>query len=124
MIIGIGTDLLEVLRMKKTLSEQTAFKENIFTENEIAYCEKLKYKEQHYAARYAAKEAFIKAIGTGWRNGIKFIEIEIINDDLGKPEIFLSGKAKEIANNLEVNKIHVSISHLKDIANAYVIITK
>ncbi len=124
MILGIGTDLFEVSRMKKAMEKDPLFIESVFTKSEIQYCEPRKRKEQNYAARYAAKEAFMKALGTGWRGGMKFTEINVINDDLGKPEIFLTGKAKEIADNLGVKTIHLSMSHIKDIVNAFVIIEK
>ena len=124
MIIGVGTDLLEVSRVKKTLNKQVSFRESVFTSHEIDYCEGKKYKDRHYAARFAAKEAFMKALGIGWRYGISFTEIEIENNDLGKPELFLKGKAKKMADKLGVKEIHVSISHLKDLACAYVVITK
>ena len=122
MILGLGTDLFEVSRMKKAMEKDPSFIESVFTKGEIQYCEPRKRKEQNFAARYAAKEAFMKALGTGWRNGIKFTDINIINNDLGKPEIFLIGKAKEIADNLGVKTIHLSMSHIKDIVNAFVII--
>jgi holo-[acyl-carrier protein] synthase len=123
-IIGIGTDLLEVSRVKRTLNKQVTFKESVFTSQEINYCEGKKHKDRHYASRFAAKEAFMKALGIGWRYGIRFTEIEIKNNELGKPELFLKGKAKTMADELGVKEIHVSISHLKDLACAYVIITK
>jgi holo-[acyl-carrier protein] synthase len=122
LIVGIGTDIFEVKRMKERLQKQPSFIDGIYTEQEINYCNQHKYKEQHYAARYAAKEAFFKAIGTGWRNGIKFQEIEIINDDLGKPEILLHGKAKEAMKNIKAGSIHVSLSHTQEYAVAFVII--
>lgn len=122
MILGIGTDIFEIERMKIRLEKQPSFIEGIFTENEINYCNQYKNKAQRFAARYAAKEAFLKALGTGWRNGITFKDIDIINDDLGKPEIFLSGIAKQIADKLKVTDIHLSMSHTENIANAFVII--
>lgn len=116
--------MLEVSRIHKTFQKQDTFRESVFTIQEIEYCENMQFKEQHYAARFAAKEAFMKAIGTGWRNGIMFTEIGVLNNELGKPEIILEGKAKEIAKNLGVKHIHISISHLKDVASAFVILTK
>ncbi|MCK5029332.1 MAG: holo-ACP synthase [Bacteroidales bacterium] len=122
MILGIGTDIFEIERMKIRLEKQPSFIEGVFTENEINYCNQFKNKAQRFAARYAAKEAFLKALGTGWRDGITFKDIDIINDDLGKPEIFLSGIAKQIADKLEVTAIHLSMSHTEKLANAFVII--
>lgn len=122
MIIGIGTDIFEVERMKTKIEKQPSLIGGIFTDNEISYCNQFKNKAQRFAARYAAKEAFLKALGTGWRDGITFKDIDIINDDLGKPEIKLSGMAKQIAEKLGVTNIHLSMSHTKDLANAFVII--
>lgn len=122
MIIGIGTDIFEVSRLKKIMEKDPLFLKSVFTETEINYCHPRKRKEQNYAARYAAKEALMKALGTGWRDGIKFTDIEIENNKLGKPEISLTGVAKQFADNLQVSAIHLSMSHTKEIANAFVII--
>jgi len=123
MIYGIGTDIIEVERIAKHVSGQTRFKGKIFSSREIEYCESFKKgKAQHYAARYAAKEAFFKAIGTGWRGGIAFREISIINDELGKPVMMLSGKAKTFAGEHGFTAIHVSLSHLEKYACAVVVV--
>ena len=122
MIYGIGTDIIEVQRIKKLLAKNNDFKEKIFSENEITYCEKFILKEQNYAARYAAKEAFFKALGTGWRFGMAFNEIEILNDDLGKPYFNFLGKVMEYLDNKKINKSHLSITHIKDYGSAYVIL--
>jgi holo-[acyl-carrier protein] synthase len=104
------------------IKNQPSFLEGIYTDHEIEYCEQFKNKAEHYAARYAAKEAFLKALGTGWRNGITFKDIEIRNNKLGKPEIKLSDKAKELSDSMGVNSIHVSLSHTKELAIAFVVI--
>jgi len=124
MIVGIGTDIIEVARVERLLAKQKRFQKRIFTEIEIAYCESKKNRAQNYAARFAAKEAFLKAIGTGWRSGVAFKEIEVVNNERGKPEIFLSGTAKKFADNLGITNIQVSLSHLKDIAIAVVTVEK
>ncbi|MCD4680313.1 MAG: holo-ACP synthase [Bacteroidales bacterium] len=124
MIAGLGTDIIEVSRVKEQLLKDEGFVNNIFTSSEIEYCESKKNKAENFAARYAAKEAFFKALGTGWRYGMTFKEIEIINDELGKPEIIVSGKVKEFIDKTKVINIHVSLSHLKDIVNAIVILEK
>ncbi|MBN1198199.1 MAG: holo-ACP synthase, partial [Bacteroidales bacterium] len=95
MIFGIGTDIIEVERIHKVMERDIGFRKKIFTGKEIDYCESKKHKYQHYAARFSAKEAFLKAIGTGWRFGIRFADIEVTHDTLGKPGINLFGKAKE-----------------------------
>jgi holo-[acyl-carrier protein] synthase len=120
MIIGIGTDIIEVERVARAISQE-AFKKKVFSEREIAYCESQK-KEESFAGRFAAKEAFFKALGTGWRDGMGITEIEILNDDLGKPEIHLSGKAKEVFEQKGGTHIHLSISHIKTQAIAFVIL--
>jgi holo-[acyl-carrier protein] synthase len=124
LIYGIGTDIIEVSRIAKVMERDIGFREKIFSEGEIAYCEKMKNKFQHYAARFSAKEAFMKALGTGWRDGIRFIEIEVAHDPLGKPLILLSGRAKELAENAGMGEIHVSLSHVKEIASAVVVVEK
>ena len=124
MIVGIGTDIIEVERIGRLLSKQKRFKERIFTRAEIDYCEHKTNRAQNYAARFAVKEAFLKAIGTGWREGIAFKEIEIKNDKKGKPELILSGTAKTITEQIGVTNIQVSISHLKDLAIGFVMLER
>ena len=124
MIFGIGTDLIEVERVADKMEKKAGFKELVFSPDEIIYCEAKANKYEHYAARFAAKESFLKAIGTGWRNGTAFNEIEIYNDAAGKPELrFLGNTAKTIAE-LKPGTIFVSMSHLKTMASAIVIIEK
>lgn len=122
MILGIGTDIIEVDRVARAI-EKEAFKKKVFSEREISYCESQK-KSESYAARFAAKEAFFKAMGTGWREGMGITEVEILNDELGKPSIYLSGKAQEVFEQKGATHIHVSLSHIKTQAVAYVIIEK
>jgi holo-[acyl-carrier protein] synthase len=122
MILGIGTDMIEVARIKNAVAKEE-FKRKVFSVREIAYCESQK-PEQSYAARFAAKEAFFKAMGTGWREGMGFAEVEILNDALGKPEVHLSGKALELFTLREATHIHVTLSHLRDTAVAFIIIEK
>lgn len=122
MIAGTGIDIIEVDRIQKIMERDIGFREKIFTPGEIAYCESKKNKYQHYAARFSAKEAFMKAIGTGWRFGIRFAEIDIVHDDLGRPYIRIYGKANDLLADLQITKIHVSLSHLKELATAIVII--
>jgi holo-[acyl-carrier protein] synthase len=122
MIVGIGTDIIEVNRIERLLSEQKRFKERIFTRVEIEYCEHKKNNVQNYAARFAVKEALLKAIGTGWREGVAFKEIEVKNNEKGKPELALSGTVKTITEEMGVKNIQVSISHLKDLAIGMVIL--
>jgi len=120
MIIGIGTDIAEVHRILKSI-ENDSFKRRVFSEFEIAYCETKTNKEESYAARFAAKEAFFKALGTGWRGGMSFNEVEIKNDELGKPTLNIIGTTAEIIKERNIRIIHVSLSHIKDVAMATVV---
>lgn len=124
MIYGTGIDIIEVNRIRMVMERDIGFKEKIFTPDEIHYCDSKKNKYQHYAARFSAKESFLKAIGTGWRYGIRFADIEVFNDELGQPFIRVHGKAEEVLKSEEITKIHVSLSHLKEMATAIVIIEK
>ncbi len=125
MIFGIGTDIIEVSRMQKHLEDNDLLKQKLYTEHEQSYCDKGKVtRYQCYAARFAAKEAFFKALGTGYRYGMAFHEIEVLNDDLGKPFIEPHGKVKEYLSEHKVTHIHLSISHVKEMANAFVVLEK
>jgi holo-[acyl-carrier protein] synthase len=122
MIAGVGIDMIETERVEAKIAKESGFREMVFSANEISYCETKANKYEHYAARFAAKEAFFKALGSGWKNGTAFNEIEITNDDAGKPEIILLGETAKTINAMAIGKISVSLSHLKDIAAAVVII--
>ncbi|MFN6944280.1 MAG: holo-ACP synthase [Cytophagaceae bacterium] len=122
MILGTGTDIVEVERIQKAIEKNDHFKLRVFSTVEIAYCEQKINKYESYTGRFAAKEAFFKALGSGWRGKLSFSEVSVENNELGKPSIFLSG---ETANAVEGSAvIHVSISHTKDFATAIVIIEK
>ncbi len=123
MIFGIGTDLIETRRIRSAIEKTPSFAEKIYTREEQRYCEAQKAgKYQSYAARYAAKEAFFKALGTGYRYGMAFKEIEVINNDLGKPEIKVSGVAGTFVAEQHITKIHITLSHTKETAVAFVIL--
>ena len=116
MIIGIGTDIIEIDRVRQAV-EREIFKQKVFTEVEKNYCESRgKQKYASYAARFAAKEAFFKALGTGIFT--KLTEVEVQNNSQGQPEIFLYGKAKEFFSDKKIEKIFLSLSHSKDFATA------
>lgn len=121
MILGLGTDIAEVARIAKSV-EDIRFKERVFSPAEIAYCESRAHKNESFAARFAAKEAFFKALGTGWRGGLAFNEVEIQNDELGKPTLHFIGTTAEILIEKKIRSIHVSLSHTKETAIATVII--
>lgn len=122
MITGIGIDLIEIERVAAKISKKNGFRELVFSKKEIAYCEKKTNKYEHYASRFAVKEAFLKAIGTGWHNGTNFNEIEINNNEDGKPEIFFLGKTATSIAEMKLGKIFISLTHLKTMASAVVII--
>jgi len=124
MIYGIGTDIIEVERIRGFIAKGDAFKERVFTPDEIVYSDSFRDPAPFYAARFSAKEAFVKALGTGFTSGIGFNQIEVYHVELGKPEIRLTGKAKEVAEEKGITRIHVSISHVKEWANAVVILEK
>ncbi|MCQ2361820.1 MAG: holo-ACP synthase [Acidaminococcaceae bacterium] len=110
MVKGVGCDLVTVARMEKAV-QQTGFLTRVFTEKEIAYCESRgMQKIASLSARFAAKEAVLKALGTGLRNG-KLTDVEVIQDDLGQPGILLHGEIKKIADNKEIKNIQLSLSH-------------
>ncbi len=125
MIFGIGTDIIEVPRMEKHLEKNDALMQKIYTKAEQEYCNKGKAtKYQCFAARFAAKEAFFKALGTGYRYGMAFNEIEVLNDDLGKPYVVPHGKVKEFLATNNIKSTHLSITHVKEMANAFVVLEK
>ena len=126
-IFGIGTDIVNIKRMEKSLRRNgDAFKKRIFSKNEIIYCERKKNPSTFYAKRFAAKEALSKALGTGIRKGINFKNIEISNNKFGKPSIKLSGStAKFLKKKIKTKKysIYLSLSDDKPWAQATVIIS-
>jgi len=124
MVTGVGIDMIETERIEAKIAKESGFRELVFSKNEISYCEAKGHKFEHYAARFAAKEAFFKALGTGWKNGTAFNEIEITNEESGKPEIIFLGETAETVKAMTIGKISVSLSHLKDIAAAVVVIEK
>ncbi|MEO5591688.1 MAG: holo-ACP synthase [Chitinophagaceae bacterium] len=122
MITGIGIDMVEVERIAEKISKEQGFRELVFSCNEIIFCNDKANKYQHYAARFAAKEAFFKAIGTGWTNGTAFNEIEIAHDENGKPILLLTGTTAVTMMQKGIGTISVSLSHVKTMATAVVII--
>lgn len=119
MIVGIGTDIIEIDRIKKAVEKTTGFLEKIFTKKEIEMFSNRNMRFETIAGNFAAKEAVVKALGTGMR-GISFIDIEVLRDELGKPYVNLSNKIKE-KYPLELN-IFISISHNKENAVSFVLI--
>jgi len=122
MIFGIGIDEIEVGRVIDRMAATSGLREQLFTSAEIAYCESQKHGGRSYAARYAAKEAFLKALGTGWRDGLAYLDIEIVHDFLGKPALILHGRAKQYAEERRISGMHLSLTHLDEIAGAIVVL--
>ena len=121
-MLGIGCDLADVERIEKAIARK-GFKERVFTPEEIAYCTGPHGdKAQSYAARFAAKEAFLKAIGTGLRGSGQLTDISVINDDLGKPELHVTGYYAAYIEKLGVTKIHLTLSHTATTAMAVVVL--
>jgi holo-[acyl-carrier protein] synthase len=122
MIIGIGIDIIEISRIRNLIDAYgDKFTARIFSINEIAYCQGKKDSAPGFAARFAAREAFVKALGTGMAKGMKFKDVAI-EANMGMPSIVLSGACKEIAQKKGVKNIHVSLSHEKLFASAMVIL--
>jgi holo-[acyl-carrier protein] synthase len=124
MIIGTGVDLCEVERIGKAIQSPHGRRlvERVYTEREIAYAERKANKYERFAARFAAKEAGMKALGTGWRGGLKWRDLEVVNLPSGRPTLQLHGKAAEIAGRLGVRNVSLSITHTAIQAMAMVIL--
>jgi len=111
-ILGHGIDLVEVGRIARLAAEHGEhFLERCFTPRERAYCQAGKRQAEHWAGRFAAKEAILKVLGTGWRSGIAWTDMEILPDALGKPTVVLTGESAEIAARIGIRYWHISISH-------------
>jgi len=122
-IIGIGVDMVDVDRVQAIMERRgEQFVKRAFTENERAYCSKCQCPERRYAARFAAKEAVMKALGRGWFQGMPFREIEVTRGEHGRPGISLSGQTADLAKQLGVKRIHLSITHEQRAAVAFVIV--
>lgn len=125
MIVSIGIDIVEVYRISETIQRTPRFVERVFTDNERAYCEsKGAAAAQSFAARFAAKEAFLKALKTGWRGKITWQDMEILNDPQGVPNLSIRGEARNLLENLGADKIHLSMSHTTDHAVAQVVLER
>ena len=123
MILGTGVDLAEVARIRASIERYgDRFTRRVFTEGEIAYVERKANKYERYAARFAAKEAGMKAIGTGWSSGVKWQDLEVANLPSGRPTLALHGAAGEIATRLGVKVVHLSLTHTSGQALAYVVL--
>ena len=125
MILGTGVDLAEVHRIRESIERfGNRFVERIYTDREISYVERKANRYERFAARFAAKEAGMKALGTGWRRGIQWKDFEVANLSSGRPTLLLHGIAERLASEMGVNAIHLSLTHTQDSALAYVIFEK
>ncbi len=117
-----GIDIIEISRIEKVFGSHKNFIRRVYTSDEMKYCQSKKNCYQHYAVRFASKEAVLKAFGTGLRDKMKWTDIETLNDELGKPYVNLYGRAKELAIEKNINEISVSLSHCKEYAIAHVLL--
>jgi holo-[acyl-carrier protein] synthase len=119
-VLGIGTDIIECLRIARMIERHgELFIDRVYTATEIQYCRSRKQATQHFAGRWAAKEAILKALGTGWRKGISWRDVEVRNERGGKPVVALRGGARDVVEQLGIQKLLVSISHCRSHAIAY-----
>lgn len=125
MIHGIGTDFVEVSRLEKILQRWgDRFIGKVYSQNEINYCQNKAFPAMHYAARFAAKESFLKSLGIGLGMGVKLKEIEVINNPQGYPVLKIHEKIKDNLDKLGITAIHISITHTREHAHAIVILEK
>ncbi len=125
MIVSIGIDIAEVYRIRETIARTPRFSARVFTDKEREYCEsKGAAAAQSYAGRFAAKEAFLKALKTGWRGKIAWQDIEIVLDENGAPSLNITGEAAVLLEKLGANRVHLSMSHTTEHAVAEVILEK
>ncbi len=123
MIIGMGVDIAEVNRIQVAIERHgEPFLRRIYTTKEREYCEAFRNKYERYAGRFAAKEAAMKALGTGWRRGVRWVDFEVVREKSGRPTIQLDGEARKIADELGVKRIALSITHTAEQALAQVIL--
>ena len=119
-IVGHGIDIIETDRIKHSVEEHgERFLDRVYTRSEQDYCERSKKRYyEHLAGRFAAKEAVLKVLGTGWRGGIAWTDVEVIRETSGQPKIALTGECQRIARDLGISRWHVSISHIETHATA------
>jgi holo-[acyl-carrier protein] synthase len=119
-IVGIGTDIVECLRIARMIEQHgELFLTRVYTPREIRYCQARKHSTEHFAGRWAAKEAVLKCLGTGWRRGLCWTDLEVRNDPSGQPRLLLCGAAKEQALSLGISDLLITISHCRAYATAY-----
>ena len=118
-VIAHGIDMVDCERLGRSIARHgRRFLQRIYTPAELAYCEDRKRCTEHLAGRFAVKEAVMKVLGTGWRGGIAWTDIEVSNDPLGRPEVVLSGRCRELADEMGLETILVAITHVETMAMA------
>ena len=123
MIVGLGVDITEVDRIEAAMNRHgRGFLERLFTPAEISYCERHRNRAERFAGRFAAKEAAMKALGTGWARGVRWLDIEIVREPSGKPTLKFTGETRAIAARLGVKNIALTITHDGNTALAQVIL--
>lgn len=121
-IVGIGTDIVECVRIARMIEQHgELFLTRVYTAREIRYCQARKHSTEHFAGRWAAKEAIMKCLGTGWRRGLCWTDLEVRNETEGAPRVHIGGAARDIAEQLRISDILLSISHCRAYATAYAI---
>uniref|UniRef100_A0A7C4THB7 Holo-[acyl-carrier-protein] synthase n=1 Tax=candidate division WOR-3 bacterium TaxID=2052148 RepID=A0A7C4THB7_UNCW3 len=115
-ILGVGIDIIEVARIEKAINNRKTFLNKIYSEKEIKLSARGKFRYEELAGRFVVKEAVLKVLKTGWRRGIRFRDIIVLNESSGAPFVVLENRAKEIADELGIKKIFISISHTKELA--------
>src|SRR5437867_6679835 len=119
-IVGIGTDIVECLRIGRMIEQHgEIFLTRVYTEREIRYCQERKRAMEHFAGRWAAKEAILKCLGTGWRKGLCWTDLEVRNYPNGRPLVLLCGAARDQAQQMRISDILPTISHCRAYATAY-----
>lgn len=122
MIVGLGIDVAEVKRIGEVIEAQKErFLRRVYTPDEVAYCEQFRNRYERYAGRFAVKEAAMKALGTGWSRGVRWVDVEVVRQRGGRPMLALKGEAKRIADAMGVKNIAISITHTAEQAFAQVI---
>ncbi|MGD0444024.1 MAG: holo-ACP synthase [Edaphobacter sp.] len=122
MVLGLGTDLIETKRMQESINRfGERFLERVFTAGEIEYCQRKKNSAESFAARFAAKEAGAKALGTGISHGVSWKEFEVRREASGRPTLHLSGRARELAEAMGVKRMQLSLTHSRELAMAVVV---
>ena len=122
MVVGLGVDIVEVNRIRKALENQPKMVQRVFTEQEAEFCAARKNQYQHFAGRFAAKEAALKALGTGWAEGIRWRDVEVSSEPSGQPYLHFHAKAEEVFESLHAATALLTITHARTYAVAVVIL--